>query len=328
MSGFDFYKAPASKAFAFGCGVGTLVTSLMWKSPWTGYDITAFTGLRIHRILASQVIFGSIGEMILGLGLVYHFRLFERRMGTEKFVSFAVISTLLSISMQVLFLVCFPGFETSSLTRISPGPYSYIFALFVQYFAYVPKIQKFKVLGIEFSEKSMVYFWSCQLLLSRGRESVITATIGFFSGVLCLSNRLPFKDFKLPSGLSSFGENYLTPLFASRSPTEIALARARHQQQRMGRGVQGGTQQNRDGYQFDQLIPGPGDAFGGGMRPPQTGRQVQAAPTANLPPAPEPTEELINQLTTMGFSRENVIVALRRSHNNVDRAADILLTMS
>eukprot|EP00542_Grammatophora_oceanica_P020025 CAMPEP_0194026984 /NCGR_PEP_ID=MMETSP0009_2-20130614/1223_1 /TAXON_ID=210454 /ORGANISM="Grammatophora oceanica, Strain CCMP 410" /LENGTH=105 /DNA_ID=CAMNT_0038665897 /DNA_START=315 /DNA_END=635 /DNA_ORIENTATION=- len=41
---------------------------------------------------------------------------------------------------------------------------------------------------------------------------------------------------------------------------------------------------------------------------------------------PPPPEASVEQLTNMGFEREAVLRALRESHNNLERAADRLLT--
>jgi hypothetical protein len=54
-------------------------------------------------------------------------------------------------------------------------------------------------------------------------------------------------------------------------------------------------------------------------------RQRAAAPAAAQPPPP-PSEEAIEQLTSMGFEREAVIRALQMSGNNVEAAANRLLT--
>ena len=61
----------------------------------------------------------------------------------------------------------------------------------------------------------------------------------------------------------------------------------------------------------------------------QVPREMMAAAAApvfeQLPP---PSESSIEQLTSMGFDREAVLRALQLSHNDVERAADKLLTGS
>ena len=68
--------------------------------------------------------------------------------------------------------------------RLASGPYTTIFALLVQYFATIPKLHKVNVLGAEFSEKSLYYLVSAQLLFARGRESFAVGACGFIRYVV------------------------------------------------------------------------------------------------------------------------------------------------
>jgi hypothetical protein len=63
-------------------------------------------------------------------------------------------------------------------------------------------------------------------------------------------------------------------------------------------------------------------------RAPRVARAAQPQPVFQPPPAPPspPPESAIQQLTSMGFEREAVIQALQQSQNNVERAADRLLS--
>ncbi len=316
----------------YGCGLGTLVSSLLFKSNGSGYDVTAFAGARLHRLVAGQLLFGSVGELLLGLGLVYHFRLFERRMGTSQFVSFTFCSTLLSLGFQMVLLGLNPGQE--SLTRIAPGLYSVVFALFVPYYALVPKLDRYRILGVELSDKSLIYVCGSQLLFSRGRESLATGLCGLLGGLLCLSESLPFRKLELPAPLRAFGKSYLAPLLSSRSPLEArraaALRRAQQQQQQPQQ--QGPQQQLRQQQRQqqgaaarpagEQLLPGgPGAAlFGPGMG---VGLGMgMGAPAAAL----QPSEEDVATLVALGFDRSLALRALRLNGNNVQRAADSLFS--
>jgi len=306
----------------------------VWKGKWLGYDVTAFSGIRPHKVMANQFIFGSVGEMILGIGLIYQFRIFERRMGTAKFLSFTFLSTLLSISFQMLILMMYPGFDNESLNRMAPGPYSYVFSLFVQYFMYIPKLQRYNILGAEFSEKTLIYLWGLQLLFVRGRESLLTGICGVLAGFLCLNEKMPFSKFSWPEPLKRFGKGYLEPLLSS-DPRRNEMHERFRQQQRMtnmnraaqmlraqGHHAQNNAQ-NARGYQVDQLIPGPGAMFGG------PGPDLNMGmPAPNAPPIAPPSEENIEQLTAMGFSRDQVIDALRRNNNDISRAANDLVLQS
>ncbi len=326
MASVDFYQAPASKALFFGSGLGTIGASLFLKTPLVGYDVMAFTGMKLHRVFFGQLFFGSVGELVLGLGLIYQFRLFERRMGTAKFLSYTLLSTIISISIQMLVLAAYPGFNNPQLTRMAPGPYAHIFALLVHYIAFVPKLSKRRILGAEVSEKTLVYLWGSQLLFARGRESALTGLCGFAGGLLCATDRLPFKRLELPESFKAFGRKYLSPLFASRSPEQVAADRTRLQRERLTRmglaaqglqaqGIPGANQQQ----QGEQLIPGNGSLFGDLARFQQQQQQQQRQQV------PEPNEEQVNTLTAMGFERTRVLAALRAHNNDTERAANSLL---
>ena len=56
------------------------------------------------------------------------------------------------------------------------------------------------------------------------------------------------------------------------------------------------------------------------------GQMPPAQPQRDFPPTPPPDEASIDQLVLMGFPRDKVIEALQNSHNDVNRAADRLLT--
>lgn len=73
---------------------------------------------------------------------------------------------------------------------------------------------------------------------------------------------------------------------------------------------------NTRGYRVDRLVGGPTPFNIGGML-------RQAAPAAANPPPPR--EDQIDNLVAMGFAREDVISALARANNDVNRAAELLL---
>ncbi len=319
------------------------MSSLVLKSNWQGYDVTAFAGARLHRIAAGQLLFGSVGELLLGLGLVYHFRLFERRMGTSQFVSFTLCSTLLSLGFQVVLLALNPGQET--LTRIAPGLYSVVFALFVPYFALVPKLNRHRILGAELSDKSLVYLWGSQLLFSRGRESLATGLCGLLGGLLCLSESLPFRKMELPAPLRAFGKSYLAPLLSSRSPLEAQAERERaaallrtqqqpdqprHHQQQQQHQPQNRQQQGAAARaEGEQLLPGgPGAALFGPAAGMGMGHGMRMGMGMGAPAAAasQPSEEDVATLVALGFDRALALRALRLNGNNVQRAADSLFS--
>jgi hypothetical protein len=49
-----------------------------------------------------------------------------------------------------------------------------------------------------FSEKSWIYLLACQLFLSDGADSILTALIGLFVGWLYLRDRAGIQNIRLP----------------------------------------------------------------------------------------------------------------------------------
>ncbi|KAL3912250.1 MAG: hypothetical protein SGARI_001258 [Bacillariaceae sp.] len=76
---------------------------------------------------------------------------------------------------------------------------------------------------------------------------------------------------------------------------------------------------NNDGF------GGMGAAFGGGRPRPRPRRPAPQPAPAAAPPPPPPAEA-VAQLTAMGFEEARVKEALQVSGNNVETAANILLT--
>eukprot|EP00511_Aplanochytrium_stocchinoi_P009288 CAMPEP_0204871700 /NCGR_PEP_ID=MMETSP1348-20121228/36278_1 /ASSEMBLY_ACC=CAM_ASM_000700 /TAXON_ID=215587 /ORGANISM="Aplanochytrium stocchinoi, Strain GSBS06" /LENGTH=253 /DNA_ID=CAMNT_0052026171 /DNA_START=93 /DNA_END=854 /DNA_ORIENTATION=+ len=250
-----------------------------------------------------------------------------------KFLQYIALSMTLSVSAQIALLVIpLPFLMTfsysSSVTSASAaqgtgtlasGPYSIIFSLFVQYVATVPKLRRVKILGAEFSEKSLFYLVGAQLLFSRGRNSFLVGACGFLSGLVCMSGYLPYEKFILPSFLVTFGEKYLHPILKSETPPRTTTTRMGQNLQRMN--ANAAADGNGRGYQVDRLVGGPGGFNLGGMLNPARPHAAPARAAAATPPG----EEQIETLVAMGFVREDVIRALGRTNNDVNRAAEQLL---
>lgn len=89
----------------------------------------------------------------------------------------------------------------------------------------MPKLRRVKVLGAEFSEKSLYYLVGAQLLFSRGKNSFIVGACGFISGLVCMSGYLPYEKFTFPAAVVKFGENYIHPILKTESPTNRRVQR-------------------------------------------------------------------------------------------------------
>lgn len=144
-----------------------------------------------------------------------------------------------------------------------------------------------------------MYGLCAQVILNGGLSTFIPSLFGFLSGWICVG----WCETELPEVVYYVGEMLGKP-FVDEAPT-VMMARAvqRSGARGTGRRRQGGV--------------GADERRGGGMPP------VVQPPR---PPVPPPPEEAIEQLTAMGFDREAVIRALRETENNLEAAANRLLT--
>lgn len=253
----------------------------------------------------------STGELLFGLILLYNFRQFEQQIGTLNFVKLIAASQAVSLASQLVLLTALPAsaFGTSGV-RLASGPYSAIFALLVQYFATIPKLHRVNVMGAEFSEKSLYYLVSAQLLFARGRESLAVGACGFISGLLCVGRIIPYEKLEFPSFLCSLATNYLHPILKSEP---LVRVRPQNQQNRAAAAGANAGATGR-GYQVDRLVGG-----GGGF--PLEYAFGNAGPAA----VAAPSEDTIEVLMGMGYGREQVVEALQLNGNDVNRAAEHLL---
>jgi len=233
---------------------------------------------------------------MLGLFLLYHFRLFERQMGSAKFAVFVGTTWGLSALITLaLFLLIDPK------THTAPGPYPLIFALLVQYYFEVPATYRFHFLGLNGSNKIILYICAINLLASRfGFNPVllILAASGFVAGLAYRSDVLPLKRLSLPQRLIRFATSYLLPV----------VQQPRRPPQPINRNVN---------------INGPrGGGAGGGGAPRRT---AHAGGAGLLPP---PAESEVAALMDLGFSREAAMGALRSANNDTQLAAALLLDPS
>lgn len=271
----------------------------------------------LWRFITSQMGFASIPQTIVGLILVYQFRQFERQMGPRKFGAFLVAVTLIAMSVLLAFCVAIGSFVPSQ------GPYFFIYSIFPLFHSkllraaclcasqmiantlddvwgvngaeYIPKLYptRLSVFGMGFSEKSWTYLLGLQLLFSDGFNSLIPGLSGFLAGMLYLHDALNIQSFRLPKALEpvfSFLGQIVDP------PVRIA-------QEAQRRAIDQG--------QLQAALAG----FGPGLDD-----YREPAPVA------PPSEADIEMLMSMGFERDRVVRALQQSRNNVEAAANILLS--
>lgn len=292
-----YQGAPLTKLVS----VGTVVFYVLFnaKSAQDSIAMDSFRMLRTssstgssqwHRYWSSKLTFGTTGELVMGGMLVTLLaRQLEREMGSRKFGVFWGLLNGCAIAMEVVYV-------GASTLMTSPyryqGPYAALGGMMYLFHRYSPRLHPrfFGILGFTFSEKSFYYLWFVQVIGYGGWNTVIATTLGGITAYAYVALNL-HETIDLPDAIAK----PLTALGAHLSePPPRILAPTNHRR-------------------------------GGGRNNAPPAAAAAAPPAAPRPPAP-PDAAAIEQLTSMGFERQQVINALQATNNNVERAADILLS--
>ena len=261
----------------------------------------------------SSWVFESTSEMIFGLSFLGHFlRRLEQELSSRRLVAWIILleatyvfvrlCAVATLDEEVIYFFVAPGFAN--------GPYLFVGGILQWYIACVPRLHprflSSTTLGISLSEKSLPYFWALYILTTKGSASLFVGAIGVLASAIYFfllsttnnngTSNIPFVD--LPEFVvkllpwESIGGLFLIDA----SPKVYAPFITR-----------GGLMAARGGPRRQRRAP-----------------QVEPPPVAVAVAVPSP--EKIAQLTSMGFEEDRVKEALRVSDNNVERAANILLT--
>lgn len=238
----------------------------------------------VWRIFTSQIVFGSMGELLFGMGTLCPLMCrFEREMGSRKYGTFLLTTSLLSLIWEM-------SMSQIILTAPRAGPYHFLGSHLFLFHRYGPRLfpRFFGLFGFDFSEKCFTYAFAFQLILANGQGELLASVLGAVAGYACSTPALPLHRLELPEGCYAiwgiFGLGGAPPRVVRRRRVEAV-----------------GTRQ--------RLIP----SFGEGEA---------ARPVAEV----AVPEELVENLTGMGFGREEVVRTLRACNNNVELAANRLLS--
>lgn len=239
---------------------------------------------RVWRLFASGFAFQSTPELMFGLYLLYYFRVFERQIGSNKYSVFSLFTITVSLLLEILSLVLLK--DTNYISDLASGPYGLIFASFIPFFLDIPVTSRFRIFGVNFSDKSFIYLAGLQLLLSSWKRSFIPGICGLIAGLLYRLNVLGIRRMKMPQIIAAF----FTRFFASPSGSSSRPSRS--------------------------LV---------GNMPSRAGRAVQNPPSTGSAPLVEPPESSIAMLVSMGFDGNAARQALVRAGNDINVATNILL---
>eukprot|EP01083_Nonionella_stella_P090954 254221_1 len=203
-----FSKAPVSKALVFVTATSSIAALSAFQLRST--DIVSLNvnfiihKLQLWRLITSNVVSGTPGDLFFSITLLYIFRMFERQFGSRKFASailfFFAGSTILQSVMQIMDLT----------TPATSGPHAAIFGLLVQYICDIPTTSRLNILGVSVSDKLPTYITAFMYATRQAPSSWVVALCGIAMGALFRSDQLPFSKFRVPN-------------FASDTPFKLAL---------------------------------------------------------------------------------------------------------
>eukprot|EP01117_Protostelium_nocturnum_P020265 TRINITY_DN9031_c0_g1_i1.p1 TRINITY_DN9031_c0_g1~~TRINITY_DN9031_c0_g1_i1.p1 ORF type:complete len:317 (-),score=106.11 TRINITY_DN9031_c0_g1_i1:194-1111(-) len=294
-----FQNAPISKMGMILVGGTSVLVSMtkqknLFEFPKIG-NIFEF-----WRLFSSHFPFGSASEILFGMLLIYYFRVFERQMGSRKFAAFLLGSISIFSMLQLALLVTFPKIQLPS------GPYSYIFSLLTLYITEIPATYKFKIFFLPTSDKLFVYILALQLLFSNFPTSLLSGLFGVISGSIYRSKTLRLSKFQIPKSIVGFCSTHFLPLLQNpkapqRRPVAIQPNGGSNQP----------AQRPRVAHHRNQV-----------------GQQLQEDVEWIPQPGPPPSDEDVALLLSMGFSQDQINIALRRTNNNLQLATNLLMEAS
>ncbi|KAJ6749631.1 hypothetical protein OIU85_000281 [Salix viminalis] len=184
-SGFN--NAPVTKTFVIASSIFTIFSGIKGGPDKLGLSYQdIFRNPRLWKLILSVFAFSSTPEMMFGLCLLYYFRVFERQIGSSKYLVFILFSVIVSLLFEVFAVALL---KDPSANLLTSGPYV---------------STQFHVYSIHFSDKSFIYLAGVQLLLSSWKRSILPGICGILAGSLYRLNLFGIRKAKFPEFTSSF----------------------------------------------------------------------------------------------------------------------------
>jgi hypothetical protein len=312
-----FQGAPATQLIAVVAVLSFLVIHSQHAASFMAFDSHALRtnpSHHWHRYGTSLLTYGTVGELTLAGSLTsFLARKMERELGSRKFVAFylyILAAAVLTESAVVALDLVYPA-----VWRYA-GPYSVLAALFHLFHRFSPRLYPnfIALAGHQLSEKSFYYLWFALAVTVSGKNTVAAAAVGWAAAFL-YSHAPPAlqQHLDVPDRVASVGSK-LAERFLTLPPRMLVPA--------PGNGGNGGNGNGTGNGGLRRADPPAHPVFGQAPPPQATPRAVAAA--QQDPVVADPAA--IEQLLLMGFDQQQVVEALQYSNNNVNRAADRLLT--
>ncbi|KAJ8253396.1 hypothetical protein GJAV_G00212480 [Gymnothorax javanicus] len=329
------YKAPLTKALLIvpsALAVLLTVVSPRYQSFFLNNLRAVRQDYQVWRLVCGRLVCLDLRDTFCSCLLIYNFRIFERRYGSQKFASFLFGTWVLSALVDLLLSEALHHFFHLGVEILPSGPLGPVFALFVPFYRSIPRLQVTRVLGqVSITNKSLVYIIGLQLLTSSPLMWIICLS-GLVSGLVYHSNLLRIQQLLfIPKWLAQSSAYVLLPLLSGAEPAgDPGLG--------MGATLEIQRQQQMDLLDHQILLSQPISHHlqQGGLlnwnrffpslrhRGPNPGAHAHPPPPAPLE-RPPVSEEQVAMLMEMGFSRTDALEALRVSNNDLNMATNFLL---
>jgi len=294
---------------------------------------------QIWRLILNRLTFIHSKDLLCSALVLYYFRVFERRMGSKKFASHllgsSIIATLLEISVILILAQFHPEYHPSG-RFLPPGLYSLLFPLYVNYYLDIPRVTMTHILGIPVTGKTVTYLLGLQIACSSS-TALISSLCGFVAGLLYRNNFLFVKKWLVvPDLVARICDKAFGWILYSKEPkvTQMGATLELQRQEQSERWEQQYFQTRAQDFQsrqvrgqgYSERLIGDhrGDAMenGGLMNYFFRQRHPAGLVEPNLTP---PSDNNIQTLVDMGFERVRATEALRNSGNDLATATSILL---
>lgn len=253
----------------------------------------------LYRLFTSKLTFTTTSELIMGTVLLATLaRQYERELGSAQFTLFLCLVNCLTMLVELVML-------NINYLYSYGGPYPALGALFYCFHRYSPRLYPrfVSILGFNLSEKSLWYLWFLFTVL-RTRGSRVSVAIGFLCGIISIRVlRFVQVPLSLETALSNLLYRYVDApprMFVPQTQNPFAAAAAPNAN-----------------------VPRPTHPLFG-QRAPDGDSVRDIAQRQRHPVEADPAA--IEQLMAMGFERDQVVQALQMANNDVNRAADRLLS--
>ncbi|CAI2726057.1 unnamed protein product [Schistosoma spindalis] len=218
-----FYKTTVTKCFLAFSVIFSFILLMPFskrKDIFTYNLDDIFENGSIWRLAFCQLPFLSTKDLICGGLLLYYFRIFERRYGSRKFLSFLFYcaATTTFVELLMAFILRKLNF---SLHILPSGPFNLIFPLFVPYFLDIPWVPVAHVMKIPITGKSFPYIFGFEIAMT-SPESLFVCICGLITGFTYYKNFLNVQSRLLfPKRVIQFGSKVIGPVLETPAPKYI-----------------------------------------------------------------------------------------------------------